>query len=232
MQIIDRPRVHLTRLGHSCVLVAVDQPDGDRRHLLLDPGNLTPPLTPAVGPVDAVLITHAHADHVDPDQIKRLQQAAAAPVYGSEGVQALLAEAGIDGTRIVTPTTSSIADVPVVVRVSSHEVIYAGVPLPANLSFLIADTLLAPGDAFFVPDFAVDVLLLPMGAPWMKLAEAIDYLRAVAPRIAVPVHDGGLAPAHQKLHLSLLTKFAPSGTTVVSPPLGEDLDLANLETTT
>ncbi|MGI8589452.1 MAG: MBL fold metallo-hydrolase [Nakamurella sp.] len=228
----DRPGVRLTRWGHSCVLLTVDQPNGDPRHLLLDPGNLTPPLTAEVGPVDAVLVTHAHADHVDPEQIRRLQQAAATPVYGDEGVRALLADVGLENTRMVTSTTSSIADVPVVVWTSPHEVIYPGVPLPANLSYLIADTVLAPGDAFFVPDVDVDVLLLPIGAPWMKLADTIDYLRAVAPRVAVPVHDNGLAHAHQNLHRSLLTKFAPSGTTVASPGLGELLDLATLEVTT
>ena len=232
MRITDLLGFRLTRLGHSCVMIEIDQPDGDRRRLLLDPGNLTPPLTPAVGPVDAVLITHAHPDHIDPEQLRRLRQAEAAPVYGDEEVRALLTGAGIEGTRVVQPGTSNIADVPVTAWVSPHQVIYAGVPLPTNLSYLIADTVLAPGDGFFVPEVAVDVLLLPMGAPWMRLADTIDYLRAVAPRIAVPVHDGGLAPAHQNLHLSLLTKFAPSGTTVVMPPLAQHLDLATLKTTT
>lgn len=228
----DRSGAHLSRLGHSCVLVAVDQPDGVQRRLLLDPGNLTPPLTAAIGRVDAVLVTHAHVDHVDPDQIRRVQGTAAAPVYGDQGVQTLLAEAGIKDTEVVTPGTSSVAGVPVQISAAAHEEVYPGVPVPSNLTYLLAETVFAPGDAFFVPDVVVDVLLLPTGAPWMKLADSIDYLRAVAPRVAVLVHDGGLAAAHQNLHRALLTKFAPSGTTVVVPGLGEHLDLATLETTT
>jgi hypothetical protein len=49
----------------------------------------------------------------------------------------------------------------------------------------------------------------------MKLGEGVDYLRAVAPRIAVPIHQAGLAEVHQRMHHHLLGKLAPAGTEVV-----------------
>lgn len=216
--------VQLTLLGHSCVLVSIDQSDGGQRRILLDPGNLTPPVVD-IGPVDAIVVTHAHGDHVDPDQVRRVRQSGAVPLYADEAVAALLSDAGIDGTSVVGPGTSSIADVPVTIAAAEHELVYPGVPVPPNLTYLLAGRVLAPGDAFFVPDASVDVLLLPTGAPWMKLAETIDYLRAVAPRVAIPVHDGGLASAHQNMHRALITKFAPLGTTVLVPARGERIAL-------
>jgi hypothetical protein len=48
----------------------------------------------------------------------------------------------------------------------------------------------------------------------MKLGESADYLRAVAPQIAVPIHQAGLATAHQQLHHQVLRGLAPPGTTV------------------
>ena len=218
--------VQLTLLGHSCVLVSIDQSEGGQRRILLDPGNLTPPVD--VGPVDAIVVTHAHGDHVDPDQVRRVRQSGAVPLYGDEAVAALLSDAGIDGTSVVGPGTSSIADVTVTIAAAEHEVVYPGVPVPPNLTYLLAGRVFAPGDAFFVPEVPVDVLLLPTGAPWMKLAETIDYLRAVAPRVAIPVHDGGLASAHQKMHRALITKFAPDVTTVLVPAAGEQIDVETL----
>jgi L-ascorbate metabolism protein UlaG (beta-lactamase superfamily) len=49
----------------------------------------------------------------------------------------------------------------------------------------------------------------------MKIQEGIDYVRAMAPRVAVPIHQAGLAPVHQELHHRLLTTLAPRGTEVV-----------------
>src|SRR5947208_1221070 len=67
-----------------------------------------------------------------------------------------------------------------------------------------------PGDSFFVPEQKIDVLGLPTGAPWLKAGEAVDYLRAVAPRIAVPIHEGVLS--RPGLHYGLFTNLAPEGT--------------------
>jgi L-ascorbate metabolism protein UlaG (beta-lactamase superfamily) len=36
----------------------------------------------------------------------------------------------------------------------------------------------------------VDVLAVAVDGPWLKLAEAVDYVRAVDPRVAVPMHEG------------------------------------------
>jgi L-ascorbate metabolism protein UlaG (beta-lactamase superfamily) len=44
----------------------------------------------------------------------------------------------------------------------------------------------------------VDVALVPIGAPWLKIAEAIDFVRAVRPNRAHPTHDAVLSAAGQQ----------------------------------
>jgi hypothetical protein len=60
----------------------------------------------------------------------------------------------------------------------------------------------------------MEVLFVPTGAPWLKIAEAIDYLRAVAPRTAAPIHQAVLSAPGQQVHYRLLDSLSPPQTTV------------------
>jgi L-ascorbate metabolism protein UlaG (beta-lactamase superfamily) len=73
-----------------------------------------------------------------------------------------------------------------------------------------------PGDALFVPDERVDVLATPAAAPWMKIAEAVDYLRAVAPRSAVPIHQGIIAPDAQGIYHGRLAEMTDTDVQVLT----------------
>ncbi|QNE21358.1 MBL fold metallo-hydrolase [Kribbella qitaiheensis] len=212
----------LTTLGHSCVLLELAAADGSVRRLILDPGNLTAPLTATVA-VDAVLITHPHPDHVDPSQLAALAAGRELPIFGGAGLGSYLSEAGIDAVTELEPGEHEIAGIQVRVGSAPHEVIHPALPLPANLTYEIGGVF-APGDAFARPEGQTEVLLAPTGAPWMKLLETISYVAEVAPQRMVPVHDGGLGPAHRTLHTTVMKKFAPEGTEVSVLAPGQSLE--------
>lgn len=69
-----------------------------------------------------------------------------------------------------------------------------------------------PGDSFYIPFEKVDVLALPSAAPWMKLSESVDYLRAMAPRVAVPIHQAILSDAGTGIHYSRLSEMKDAAT--------------------
>jgi L-ascorbate metabolism protein UlaG (beta-lactamase superfamily) len=173
----------ITKYGHACLLV---QEQGAT--ILLDPGvwNATPD---AVG-INAVLITHEHQDHIDIDQLKTvLEKNPDAIVYTHEAVGALLTEAGIAYTPIAEGGVVMVQDVPVQSVGHDHAVIYGTSPC-RNTGYLIGEKLYVPGDALHdVPSKPVEVLALPTGAPWMKLAEAIEYAKKVQPKVVFPIHD-------------------------------------------
>ena len=62
-------------------------------------------------------------------------------------------------------------------------------PPVANVGYLIDGAVYHPGDSFTVPPQPVDVLMIPIHAPWSKIGEVLDFAIAVrAPRV-FQIHD-------------------------------------------
>ncbi|MGH8823715.1 MAG: MBL fold metallo-hydrolase, partial [Jiangellaceae bacterium] len=104
-----------------------------------------------------------------------------------------------------------------------HARIHEDIPLVPNVGFLVGGRFFHPGDAFTIPDLPVDVLGLPTAAPWLKLAESIDYLRAVAPRVAVPIHEA--IHAMPDMAYRQFRNLALEGTTVTVINPGDKADV-------
>lgn len=202
----------LTHYGHACVTIE-DMP-GSGGRIVVDPGNLADD-TSTITEVSSVLVTHEHPDHLDPARLDYLRATSPAmQLYVNPGTEDALSAAEAERVEVLDSDRQAGVDVGGVdVRVitTAHATIYEALPPIGNNAYLIGGRVFHPGDAFVVPDFAVEVLLLPIGAPWLKLSEAIDYLQTVAPSLAIPIHQGGLGEAHRSLHTQLLQKFAPKG---------------------
>ena len=176
----------LTKYPHACFRL-----EQDGASLVVDPGVFSDAAAVLPG-ADAVLITHEHPDHVDADALR----AAGVPVFAHPDVLAGLP--GVPGTPVRPGDALEVAGFPVRVFGDRHALIHEDVPDIPNNAYLVGDQVYYPGDSFSVPGVPVDVLLVPVGAPWLKIAEAIDFVRAVGPGRAHPTHDAVLsAPGQQ-----------------------------------
>jgi len=223
----------LTHYGHACVLTEL--PIGERTlRLLFDPGTYSRDFE-GLRDLDLILITHAHPDHIDVDRLLALlaENPSAQLVLGADSNTALAdrAEAVRDRIHLVSPGDKlALGGVGIEVVGGEHACIHSALPTSANNGYIInGGSLLHPGDAFDELAGPIDVLLLPIGGPWMKIGESIDYLRALAPRIAVPIHQAGLAEIHQNMHIGLLRNLAPTGTDIVVLDHAVPRDLARIE---
>jgi L-ascorbate metabolism protein UlaG (beta-lactamase superfamily) len=104
-----------------------------------------------------------------------------------------------------------------------HALLHTELPNIANVGYLVADRFFYAGDAFTAPNTPVEVLAVPVAAPWMKLSEAVDFLRTLRPRLAVPVHDHQYVFAQMAFHI--LQELAPQGTTVITSGIESPADL-------
>lgn len=211
--------MQLVHFGHSCVLAEV----GPAR-LLLDPGIYSAGFEELTG-LDAILVTHQHPDHLDIGRLPALLAAnPGAELVVDAGSGAPLAAAGI-GHRVVHPGERlELAGTVVDVIGGDHGVIHPDIPVIPNNGYLLGNgAVLHPGDAFDLPGCAVEVLLLPTAAPWFKISEAVDYLRAVGPGLAVPIHQALLARTEK--FYGLFRELGPAGTEFQVAPPGEAVKL-------
>jgi L-ascorbate metabolism protein UlaG (beta-lactamase superfamily) len=208
----------LQKFGHACLLV-----ESDEARVLLDPGTFVKGFEQLTG-LTAVLVTHQHADHLDIDRMDGLLRGnPEALLYADEAGAAALTERGFEAQAVRDGDELSLAGLSVRVLGESHAVVHPDIPTVPNVGYLLGDRLLHPGDALTIPPGPVQVLALPTAAPWLKSAESVDYLRAVAPPVAVPIHEAVLAnPGH---YYALLRRLAPDRTKLRVIDDGEPIEV-------
>lgn len=185
--------MRITKLEHAALVI-----EHDAETLLIDPGNFTRPIEP-VDAVTAVVITHRHPDHWTPEHLDRV--IAASPdvrLFGPTGVVEAASDHRIE--QVSPGDAITVGAFSLRFFGGTHAVIHASIPVIDNVGVLVNDELYYGGDAYDYPaDVPIGTLAVPANAPWMRLAESMDYVLAVAPPRAFGTHDGLLSDAGKKL---------------------------------
>lgn len=163
--------------------------------------------------IDAVLISHAHLDHLDLPSLRRLGRGT--PLIVPAGVGALLRRQGFAAVTELRPDEAiAVGDLPIVATPAEHSGFRPPFgPSAVALGFLIGawrriyfagDTDLFPGMAELAPD--LDTALLPiwgwgpsLGVGHLTPERAAEALTLLRPRLAVPIHWGTLSPLRPRL---------------------------------
>ncbi|MCD0443248.1 MBL fold metallo-hydrolase [Glycomyces sp. A-F 0318] len=178
--------MRLTKFGHSCVRF-----DTGEGAIVMDPGVFSDPA--ALDGADAVFITHQHPDHCNDPELRRLlEDRPEVRVYGPSSLSEVLGN--LPFTTVSAGDAVPAAGTEVKVFGEEHALIHADIPVVPNVGYLV-DGVFHPGDAFTVPDAPVRLLLAPIAAPWLKIGEAVDFIRCVDAPVVHPIHDAVLSDA-------------------------------------
>lgn len=159
---------------------------------MTDPGEYTTAQND-IKSIDVVLITHEHSDHLHLGSLRRvLMNNPQAQVITNSGVAKILSGASIVYQLLEHGQSITVKDVLIEGYGEKHAEIYPTVPGVVNTGYFIANRFFYPGDALYNPGRPVEILALPVAGPWLKISEAIDYGKAVHPKVCFPVHDGML----------------------------------------
>ncbi|WP_134765487.1 MBL fold metallo-hydrolase [Nocardioides sp. 1609] len=217
--------MRLTKFGHACVRI-----EHDGVVVVIDPGSFTQ--REAVDGADIVLITHQHPDHLDVEHLRAAGSGSAAIHTIGAVADEIRAQAPDVAERVTVVAPGDVLDVGLPVRVvgEKHAVIHADYPRIDNSGFLLTvgdERVYHPGDSLTGPGEPVDVLLAPVSAPWLKVGEAIDFVRDVAAPRTLAIHDrvySDVGLGMVEMHMNNLAVGGPdSGRTFVRLADGTDL---------
>lgn len=210
--------MRITKFGHACVRL-----EHDDAVVVLDPGMFTD--REALDGASAVLLTHEHPDHYLPDHLR----ACDAPVFTIEAVAARIREEApevAERLTVVSPGEDFDAGLPVRAVGERHAVIHPDLPRFDNSGYLLTageERVFHPGDALTGPGEPVDLLLLPVSAPWLKVAEAVDFAREVAAPRNLAIHDRVYSEAGLAIIDGHLERLLAEGQSFTRLPDGSDL---------
>ena len=125
--------MRITKYTHSCLRI-----EGGGAVLVVDPGAFSEPA--ALTGADAVLITHEHIDHLDPDALGgAVARHPDLRVYAHADVLPKLDAVREAVTTVAAGDEFSAAGFTIQAYGGQHAVIYPEIPRIANLGYLIGD---------------------------------------------------------------------------------------------
>jgi L-ascorbate metabolism protein UlaG (beta-lactamase superfamily) len=110
-----------------------------------------------------------------------------------------------------------------------HALINEALPRIGNLGVVLRSegepSLFHPGDAYDAEPGEIDILALPLNAPWTASRDTVAFAQRISPRVVVPIHDVLLSAIGRELYLSQVQGFGPEGMEVRDLADGAPVDL-------
>jgi L-ascorbate metabolism protein UlaG (beta-lactamase superfamily) len=189
----------ITKYDQSCVML-----EKNGRCLLIDPVEFSTKI-PVVENIDAIIITHMHPDHYQPEILEKFR-------LSNPDAKIFVAEDMIDEIKQPAQIASLDKDIQVGEFNLSffgkeHASIVDNISPCKNFGVIIDGAFVNPGDSFADPSITKpNILFVAISAPWLKIGEVMKYIALLAPNKVIPVHDGLLSPLGHKIIDNLVKK--------------------------
>jgi L-ascorbate metabolism protein UlaG (beta-lactamase superfamily) len=208
----------VTKYPQSCLLL-----EKDNKRLVIDPGSLVSPAYKASDllPIDGVLITHEHSDHIDPDLINSLLADKLVPVVGNENTSkvfnSMITKVIRDGEEF------DLAGFHIQARELLHVASVDGSPVPQNTGYVVNGVFFHPGDGINIEGVEIETAAAPIAGPDISPRDVYNFIKQVGCKTVIPIHYD-YYPADPRFYAKLLNGIDNS-LNVVALANGESVEV-------
>lgn len=174
----------ITKYPQSCLVL-----DKDGKRVVIDPGSFVAAKFDAetFGVVDALLITHEHADHLHVDLLRSIVEANPdVPVYANRNVADL--SQGLVTNVVDDGESFSVAGFAVVARELPHCAMVDGAPGPRNTGYVVDGAFFHPGDGVEISGVQVAAAGVAIAGPDISPRDVISFIKSVGCTTVIPLH--------------------------------------------
>ena len=209
----------ITKFDHALLSIEIDS-----KIVVIDPGNYSSEL-PGFKNVVAICLTHIHEDHSYlPHVEKILLENPDAQIFGPAEVAQKLADLPVQ--VVYHGDHFEVSGFELDFSGDLHEQIHRSIPLIQNTGVTVNRTLYYPGDSYTIPENKVKVLACPTSAPWIKIADVMDFISAVKPETLFPTHNALLSDNGHELYNHRIGEVTrENGGNFVFLKLGQSLEV-------
>ena len=183
----------ITKFDHALLSIEVDS-----KMVVIDPGSYSNKL-PGFKNVAAICLTHIHEDHSYKPHVEKIMlENPDAQIFGPAEVAQKLG--GLPVQVVYHGDHFEVSGFELDFSGDLHEQIHRSIPLIQNTGVTVNRTLYYPGDSYTIPENKVKVLACPTSAPWIKIADVMDFIAAVKPETLFPTHNALLSDNGHELY--------------------------------
>jgi len=169
----------LTRYFQSCLLI-----EEGKARILIDPSGQDTGNYDKFGKLDAVIYTHEHSDHFDPDLAQKFADAGVKLYANASTAKQIKSQ-----PEIVSDNQEfDVNGMKIQARELPHCLMVDGSESVQNTGFLVADRLFHSGDGTQISGLSAEILAAPITGPDISLKDATDLAKFVSAKTVVPVH--------------------------------------------
>lgn len=173
----------VTKYPQSCLII-----EEQGKRIVIDPGALVSDKFTAQDllPLDAILITHEHEDHADPELIRELVKDNDTQVIANQSTKNLLGDLV---TKVVSDNEEfEVAGIKIVARELPHSLMVDGSAGPQNTGYVVDEVFFHAGDGIKLDNLQVQAAAIPIAGPDISVRDVFDFIKQLRCTTVVPIH--------------------------------------------